>query len=63
MPKAHLFKAERLDRPEDQLAAYEELRISNDFSTLLLGENNSLKGLKGKEEKRFLIPFNVNSIS
>jgi len=31
MPKAHLFKAEWLDHPEDQLAAYGELRISNDF--------------------------------
>lgn len=31
MPKAHLLKAERLDRPEYQLAAYEELRIWNDF--------------------------------
>lgn len=31
MPKVHVWKAERLDRPEDQLAAYEELRISKDF--------------------------------
>jgi hypothetical protein len=31
MPKAHLFKAEWLDHPKDELVPYEELRISNDF--------------------------------